>query len=288
MLVAAGRRDEDSGETSSDLHSVDTMPYPDATPEQIGFFREHGYLVVGDAIPQADLDQLEGHCNTLIDEKERLANDWAWDAKESRDQRPFRTVQPSPALVWKDIGEQAHRRWLVSFASQLMGMELEFWYDQFLGKPPGRSVPTEWHQDEGYWGRNLADRGITGWIPLQDVDRVNGCMHFIDGGHVHGVLPHRLVEGMQSDLLICEVDETRTVACPMRRGDVAFHHSKTPHMSTANTGTAWRKAVTNHLQAVGAGGEGGHYPWRVKVNQKTGARVIPESSPLKQADEEAG
>lgn len=264
------------------------MPYPDATPGQIGFFREHGYLVVGDAIPQADLDPLEGHCNTLIDEKERLANDWAWDAKESRDQRPFRTVQPSPALVWKDIGEQAHRRWLVSFASQLMGMELEFWYDQFLGKPPGRSVPTEWHQDEGYWGRNLADRGITGWIPLQDMDRVNGCMRFIDGGHVHGVLPHRLVEGMQSDLLICEVDEARTVVCPMRRGDVAFHHSKTPHMSTANTGSAWRKAVTNHLQAVGAGGEGGHYPWRVKVNQKTGARVVPGSSPLEQADEEAG
>ena len=75
------------------------MPYPDATPEQIGFFREHGYLVVGDAIPQADLDQLEGHCDTLIDEKERLANDWAWDAKESRDQRSFRIVQSSPALV---------------------------------------------------------------------------------------------------------------------------------------------------------------------------------------------
>lgn len=260
------------------------MHYPDATPEQIGFFREHGYLVVGDAIPQADLDQLEGHCDTLIRDKERLANDWAWDAKESRDKRSFRIVQSSPALVWKDISEQDYRRWLVSFASQLMGMELEFWYDQFLGKPPGTSVPTEWHQDEGYWGRNLADRGITGWIPLQDVDRVNGCMHFIDGGHVQGVLPHRLVEGMQSDLLICEVDETRTIVCPMRRGDVAFHHSKTPHMSTANTGTAWRKAVTNHLQATGAGGEGDHYPWRVKVNQKTGMRVTPESRPLEQAD----
>ena len=135
-------------------------------------------------------------------------------------------------------------------------------------------MPTEWHQDEGYRGRNLADRGVTGWIPLQDVDRVNGCMHFIDGGHVHGVLPHHLVEGMQSDLLICEVDEARTVVCPMRRGDVAFHHSKTPHMSTANTGSAWRKAVIN--------------PWRVKVNQKTGARLVPASSPLEQADEEAG
>ena len=31
-------------------------------------------------------------------------------------------------------------------------------------------------------------------------------------------------------------------------------------MTTANTSTGWRKAVTNHMQKVGAGGEGDHYP----------------------------
>jgi phytanoyl-CoA hydroxylase len=251
------------------------MIYPIATAEQIGFFHEHGYLIVRDAIAQADLDRIESYCDILLEEKDRLANDWAWDAKESRENRSFRIVQSSPSYVWKDIDRQAYRQWLVAFASRLMEMDLEFWYDQFLGKPPGKSAPTEWHQDEGYWGRNLADRGITGWIPLQDVDAVNGCMHFIDGGHKLGVLPHRQVDGVQSDLLICDVDERFTVVCPMRRGDVAFHHSKTPHMSTANTGPNWRKAVTNHLQAVGAGGEGDHYPWRVKVNQKTGVRTTP-------------
>jgi len=251
------------------------MTYPTATAQQIDFFSEHGYLIVGNAIPQGDLDEIESYCDILLTEKDRLANDWAWDEKESRENRSFRIVQSSPSYVWKDIREQPYRRWLAAFATQLMARDMEFWYDQFLGKPPGKSVPTEWHQDEGYWGRNLADRGITGWIPLQDVDAVNGCMHFIDGGHKLGVLPHRSVEGVQSDLLICEVDERRTIVCPMNRGDVAFHHSKTPHMSTANTGTAWRKAVTNHLQAVGTGGEGDHYPWRVKVNQKTGVRTTP-------------
>ena len=55
------------------------MSYPVPTPEQIAFFDEHGYLVVRDAIPQADLDELETRCERLIEEKERLANDWAWD-----------------------------------------------------------------------------------------------------------------------------------------------------------------------------------------------------------------
>jgi phytanoyl-CoA hydroxylase len=253
------------------------MHSPSATREQIDSFHQHGFLVVSDAIPAAAVDELEGHCNTLLERKEELASDWAWDARESKEQRSFRIVQSSPSRVWPDIAQQPYRQWLAAFASALMRQPMEFWYDQFLGKPPGKSVPTYWHQDEGYWGRNLADRGITGWIPLHDVDAVTGCMHFIAGGHRLGVLEHRLVEGVQSDLLTCAVDERQTVVCPMRRGDIAFHHSKTPHMSTANTGTAWRKAVTNPQQAVGAGGQGGHYPWRVKVNQRTGERSSPGS-----------
>jgi phytanoyl-CoA hydroxylase len=253
------------------------MPYPTPTPKQLEFFAKHGWIVVDDAIPQADLDVLEGRCERLIEEKERLAYDWAWDAKESKDERSFRIIQSTPSLVWPEIADQAYRKWLVEFGSALMKQKLEFWYDQFLAKPPGRSVPTYWHQDEGYWGRNLDDRGITCWIPLHDVDAQNGCMHFIDGGHLDGVLTHRSVEGVASDLLTCDVDETRAVICPIKRGSVTFHHSKTPHMTTANTSDRYRKAVTNHLQDVGAGGEGGHYPWKIYVNQRTGERTVPVS-----------
>jgi len=256
------------------------MAYPALTQEHRDFFDEHGWIVIPDAIPQEHLDELERHCDSILTEKEKLAFDWAWDVKEDKDKRSFRIVQSSPSLLWKEIAEQPYRKWLTEFGSGLMGLKLEFWYDQFLGKPPGRSVPTEWHQDEGYWGRNLDNKGITCWIPLQDVDATNGCMHFIDGGHKDGVLKHQRVEGMASDLLTCntEVDERRMVVCPIRRGDVTFHHSKTPHMTTSNVSNRWRKAVSNHLQAVGAGGEGGHYPWKVYVNQRTGEVLIPVRS----------
>ena len=253
------------------------MPYPQASSDQIAFYREHGWLVVKDAIPQEHLDELEAQCEVLIREKDKLANDWAWSDKEDVKERSFRIIQSSPSFVWKDIKDQPYRKWLIQFGNALMGMELSYWYDQFLAKPPGRSVPTYWHQDEGYWGRNLDDKGVTGWIPLQDVDALNGCMHFIDRGHRDGVLPHHLVEGMRSDLLTCEVDEARTVICPIRRGDVTFHHSKTPHMTNANNSSGWRKAVTNHMQQVGAGGEGDHYPWKILVNQRTGERTVPAS-----------
>ena len=244
------------------------MPYPAAAPEDVAFFRSHGWLVVRDAIASADLDALEACCDRLLDRKEELAKDWAWDAREDRERRSFRIVLASPSKVWPEIDDQPYRRWIVAFGSALIDRDMTFWYDQFLGKPPGHSAPTYWHQDEGYWGRNLDDRGMTAWIPMHDVTAVDGCMHFTDRGHLDGVLAHRRVDGVQSDLLTCDVDEARTVICPLRRGDVTFHHSKTPHMTNANTGPRWRKAISNHLQAVGAGGEGGHYPWRVKVSQR--------------------
>ena len=251
------------------------MAYPNASAGNLAFFKTHGYLVVRDAIPSADLDELESHCDRILGAKEKLAFDWAWDAKETKAERSFRIVQSSPTFVWPEIADTAYRKWLLEFGSALMGLKLSFWYDQFLAKPPGKSVPTYWHQDEGYWGRNLFDRGITCWIPLHDVDARNGCMHFIDGGHAEGVLTHRLVDGVQSDLLTCDVDETRAVVCPIARGSVTFHHSKTPHMTTANTSDRWRKAVTNHMQEMNAGGEGDHYPWKIYVNQRTGERIVP-------------
>jgi phytanoyl-CoA hydroxylase len=251
------------------------MTYPKPFQDQIQFYRDHGYLVVENAIPHTDLDELERRCERLLEEKERLANDWAWDEKESRDQRSFRIIQSSPSFVWKEIRDANYRKWLLEFGSILMNRKLEFWYDQFLAKPPAKSVPTYWHQDEAYWGRNLDDRGITCWIPLQDVNPTNGCMNFIDRGHLEGVLPHHIVPGVQSDLITCEVDESRMVVCPIQRGSVTFHHSKTPHMTNANTSKAMRKAVTNHMQVIGSGGEGNHYPWKITVNQRTGERFVP-------------
>ena len=103
------------------------MTYPDASSDQIAFFREHGWLVVRDAIPQADLDALETWCEVLLKEKDRLANDWAWSKDEAREDRSFRIVQSSPSFVWKDIKEQPYRLWLIRFGNALMGMELSYW-----------------------------------------------------------------------------------------------------------------------------------------------------------------
>jgi hypothetical protein len=253
------------------------MPYPPCSEREIAFFAAHGWLVLEDAVDPADLEEFGRRCQPILDKKHKLAFDWAWEKGTSREERAFKIVQGSPTLVWPAIAETRARRWMIEFASALLGRPLEFWYDQFLAKPPREGAPTYWHQDEAYWGRNLDERGITCWLPLHDVDQRNGCMHFVDRGHRDGVLPHRQPEHVQSDLLFCEPDLSRAVACPIRAGSVTFHHGKTPHMTPANASDAWRRAVTTHMRVVGSEGEGDHYPWKVYVNQLTGVRVKPPS-----------
>lgn len=252
------------------------MAYPQASAADIAFFQEHGWIVVREAIDPDDLVELIGHCEEILERRDTMAFDWAWEKGTPREARRFRIVQASPTRHWPEINDSRFRKWAIDYAGALMGRPLEFWYDQFLAKPPQNEAPTHWHQDEGYWGRNLDDRGITCWMPFHDVDEANGCMHFIDGGHRDGILEHKRPDNVQSDLLCCEPDERRTVACPIPLGSVTFHHGKTPHMTPANTTNDWRRILTQHLRVVGTTGEGDHYPWKIYVNQFTGETFVPD------------
>jgi hypothetical protein len=257
------------------------MPYPRASEADAAQFWRDGYLVVRGAIDPRDLTTLQGICDRLLEQRDEVAFDWAWEAGTERERRRFKIVQTSPSLLDKTaLANERFRLWATEFASALFGKPVEFWYDQFLAKPPFEGARTPWHQDEGYWGRNLDERGITCWMPFHDVGVENGCMHFVPGGHRLGVLPHRQPENVQSDLLVCEVDEARATPIPMKLGDVSFHHGKLPHMTTPNSSARWRRALTQHFRVVGSKGEGDHYPWKVYVNQLTGERTVPPSRPL--------
>ena len=112
----------------------------------------------------------------------------------------------------------AFRTWAARFGGLLMQQEMEFWYEQFLGKPPSTGTPTPWHQDEAYWGRTLRDRGVTCWTAFHSVGPQNGCMHFVRGGHKR-LLQHRNPPPMASDLLVCELpQDADIVVCPIEAG----------------------------------------------------------------------
>ena len=126
------------------------MIYPKPGDFEIGFFREHGWLVVENAIPPEVLVEVRERCEPILQKKHKLAFDWAWEKGKAREEREFKIVQSSPTWVWPDIANTEFRAWMRSFGSALIGSEVEFRYDQFLAKPPRDGAPAYWHRDEAY------------------------------------------------------------------------------------------------------------------------------------------
>ena len=159
--------------------------------------------MVEDVIDPADLVALERRCDEIIANKETMAFDWAWEDGT----RP----QPSASSGSSRAARAGAPREFDDRAVPHVGRRVRLGAARHAGRVLVRPVPrqaaarsaaTRWHQDEGYWGRALDDRGITCWMPFHDVDERNGCMHFIDGGHRDGVLAHERPPDMQSDLLV--------------------------------------------------------------------------------------
>ena len=142
-----------------------------------------------------------------------------------------------------------------------MGCPLEFWYDQFLAKPPQKGAATLWHQDEGYWGRNLDDLGITCWMPFHDVDERNGCMHFIDGGHRDGVLAASSARERAERPAVLRARRVARRRVP----DPASAASRSTtedaaHDDRRTRPTRGASILTQHLRKVGAPGRGRPLP----------------------------
>lgn len=250
------------------------MHYPLPTAQDLERFAAEGFLVVTDVIDPDEGRAFLQMAQDLAQGPREGANDWDWRRGESLDKRVYRIVQSGVDRFFPWVTQSRFRAWAAAFGGALMRQDMEFWYEQFLGKPPGIGAATPWHQDEGYWGRTLRDRGITCWTAFHHVGPENGCMHFVRGGHRH-LLKHRNPPEMASDLLVCDIPaDTDIVACPIEAGSVTFHHSRMPHMTTANTSDTWRLVLTQHFRnPLCKDLPEDHYAWRVRVSQRSGERV---------------
>ena len=250
------------------------MYYREPSAEDLCSFEVDGFLVVKDVIAEEERAAFRELGQAMIRLPRETGNDWDWRRDEPLDKRAFRIVQSGVDKFFPWVVESRFRAWAARFSAALMRQEMEFWYEQFLGKPPGIGAPTPWHQDEGYWGRTLQDRGITCWTAFHRVGPENGCMHFVRDGHKR-LLEHVNPPEMASDLLVCDIPQgSEVVACPIEEGSVTFHHSKTPHMTTANSSESWRLALAQHFRnPVCKELPEDNYPWRVRVSQRTGEQV---------------
>ena len=222
-------------------------------PEDIAFYRDHGYWISPVIVPPEVLDAAErgmerfyagDHDHALPD----LPATRGWqpsdgDVLRKNDYASLRVDELAALVRHPAIG---------ATAAALSGADgIRLWHDQLLRKPVGGSARVGWHTDRQYWQSCTSDDMLTAWVGFHDVDEVNGAVSFLPGSHRWDITGLDFFSQDAAALeasIVAQGFDPIPVVPRMRRGQVSFHHCRTVHGSSANRGTAPRRSLAIHLQ----------------------------------------
>ena len=160
---------------------------------------------------------------------------------------------------------------------------LRIWHDQVQYKPAAIGGVNMWHQDAPLWPVLRPMTEVSAWVALDDVDEANGCMSMVPGSHGWGDrMAYLQTLGSFDDLPEeFEGHQVSERTCPVRAGEVHFHHALTWHGSRPNPSGRPRRAIALHFMTEGtlyvAAGE--HVMKRF-INVKDGEPVAGEYFPV--------
>jgi ectoine hydroxylase-related dioxygenase (phytanoyl-CoA dioxygenase family) len=218
---------------------------------QVEQFRRDGFLKGARVLSDDEIAALQAETLRVIDQREdasvkqpvmvhNFTGDperavWQivniWEASE-----PFRRLISNPTIAEE--------------VAQLTDAEtVRLWHDQIQYKPASKGGVNHWHQDSPYWPTvEPKDQQVTAWVALDDVAEENGCMRMVPGSHRWGNHIGFLEAIPSYDEMPSEFEghEVRVASCPVRRGEVHYHHALTWHGSGANLSGRPRRAIALH------------------------------------------
>jgi ectoine hydroxylase-related dioxygenase (phytanoyl-CoA dioxygenase family) len=138
---------------------------------------------------------------------------------------------------------------MTDLCADLLGPDVNLYWDQAVYKKPEKPRRVPWHQDNGYTYIE-PQQYLTVWLALTDATEDNGCPVVAPGVHRMGTLAHTYVEPLGYE---CFSDPPRSVAAPVAAGGAVVFSSLTPHLTGPNLTDDVRKAYI--LQYAPAGAE---------------------------------
>jgi ectoine hydroxylase-related dioxygenase (phytanoyl-CoA dioxygenase family) len=234
---------------NSSFQWVDRDGTPAAlTPAEVAQFDALGYVVVADLVEpdllarvQAEIDGFEANVESFLrgraDERFSIAEAGAIT---------FSTHLVLRSELLRDLSR--HPR-IVGICADLVGPDVNLYWDQAVYKKPEKPRRFPWHQDNGY-AFVEPQQYLTVWLALTDATVDNGCPWVVPGLHRRGTLAHRFVDPLGFE---CLHDPPGAVAAEVPAGGAVVFSSLTPHLTGPNTTAAVRKAYI--LQYAPAGAE---------------------------------
>ncbi|MDA0747174.1 MAG: phytanoyl-CoA dioxygenase family protein [bacterium] len=219
-------------------------------PEQVARFQERGFLNGGQLLDKEEVDLLRADLDRVIAEK---------DNPGVVQPVLLRNLNPNPETpVWQivNIWEASEpfrsliqNRRIAAEIVQLTGANgLRIWHDQIQYKPAETGGVNMWHQDAPLWPILAPMTEVSAWVALDDVDEGNGCMSMVPGSHRWGNQMEfiRTLENYEAMPSTWNGNRVEIVRCPVKKGEVHYHHALTWHGSHANTSNRPRRAIAIH------------------------------------------
>lgn len=210
-------------------------------------YKTNGFIAVQDICPQDEVQQIRSTLLRLFEQKAGY-NEGAQYDFSGRDDPAAPQKFPSlhdPSHYAPDLSRTEYHKRALAIARQLLGDEAALYGEHALLKPARIGPETPWHQDEAFRSPDFEYRELSIWLALQPVGTVNGCMQFIPGSHLQGVLTHQSPGGDKSlhPLECCgDFSAGNAVAVPLPAGGCTIHDMRTLHYTAPNASDAPRLA----------------------------------------------
>lgn len=137
---------------------------------------------------------------------------------------------------------------IVAICHDLIGDDVNLYWDQAVYKKPEKPRRFPWHQDNGYTFVE-PQQYLTCWVALTNATEENGCPWVVPGLHRLGTLAHRFVEPLGFE---CFEKSPDAVPAPVHAGGIVVFSSLTPHLTGPNVTAAVRKAYILQYAPAGA------------------------------------
>jgi len=227
---------------------VDSVgPFRRLSAEQVAQFDRDGYVVVPDVFgpdtlgPLVDeIDGFEVGVEAFLrgEDGERFSI-----AEAGAITFTTHLVTRSPRLA-----AFARHPFFAGACADLVGPDVNLYWDQAVYKKPEKPRRFPWHQDNGY-AYVEPQQYLTCWVALTDATADNGCPQVAPGLHRRGTLRHTYVEPLGWECL--RAHDGAAIA-EVGAGGVVVFSSLTPHLTGPNLTDAVRKAYILQYAPAGA------------------------------------
>ncbi len=254
------------------------------TNAQIAQFKRDGFLNGGVVLTEDEVEVLRSETMRVIAERERT------DIPQPVLTRNLSRSQDAPVWQIVNIWQASppfhqlisHPKITAGLAQLTTAQELRIWHDQIQYKPPQIGGVNMWHQDAPLWPIIAPMTEVTAWIALDDVDVENGCMSMVPGSQLWGNHIDFLNTLKDYTEMPDHYDghEVKVIPCPVKKGEVHYHHALTWHGSHANHSVRHRRAIALHYMTQETRYvASGNHPMKPFVEVADGAKLQGKAFP---------